>query len=90
LLVNFQETLRKRVKITDLKAMVVHGNTDWNLVKIETDSGVTGIGEAYWGRGVKDVMLGYLRQTVVGEGSYFRGKGSASDLNPVTTRMAIT
>lgn len=59
--------LRKKVKITDLKAMVVRGTTDWNLVKVETDSGLTGIGEAYWGRGVKDVILGYLRQLVIGE-----------------------
>ena len=59
--------LRKKVKITDVKAMAVRGSTDWNLVKIETDSGITGIGEAYWGHGVKDVILGYLRALVVGE-----------------------
>ncbi|HVA01618.1 MAG TPA: mandelate racemase/muconate lactonizing enzyme family protein [Terriglobia bacterium] len=59
--------LRKKVKITDVKAMVVVGNTPWNMVKIETDSGVTGIGEAYWGRGVKDVILGYMRDLMVGE-----------------------
>jgi Mandelate racemase / muconate lactonizing enzyme, N-terminal domain len=58
---------RERVKITDVKAMVVLGNTAWNMVKIETDSGVTGLGEAYWGRGVKDVILGYLRPLIVGE-----------------------
>jgi len=59
--------LRKKVKITDVKAMFVHAHTDTNMVKIETDSGITGIGEAYWGRGVKDVILGYLRQLVVGQ-----------------------
>src|SRR5438128_506026 len=59
--------LHKQVKITDVKVMVVRGNSDWNLVKIETDSGFTGIGEAYWGRGVKDVILGYLRQVVMGQ-----------------------
>jgi len=58
---------RKRVKITDVKAMLVHGNVDWNMVKVETDSGISGIGEAYWGRGVKDVILGYLRPAVTGE-----------------------
>jgi galactonate dehydratase/gluconate/galactonate dehydratase len=26
-------------------------------VKIETDAGVHGIGEAYWGPGVKDIIL---------------------------------
>lgn len=58
---------REKVKITDVKVMIVIGNTPWNMVKIETDSGVTGIGEAYWGRGVKDVILGYLRPLVTGE-----------------------
>ena len=46
---------------------------------METDSGVTGIGEAYWGRGVKDVMLGYLRQTVVGE--------DPLNIEPLCTKM---
>jgi len=59
--------LRKKVKITDVKAMVVRGNSEGNMVKIETDSGLAGIGEAYWGRGVKDIILGYLRPIVVGQ-----------------------
>ena len=71
--------LRKKVKITDVKAMFVHANTDSNLVKIETDSGITGIGEAYWGRGVKDVILGYLRQLVVGQ--------DPLDIEPLYTKM---
>ncbi len=59
--------LRKKVKITDLKVMLVRGVFDWPMVKIETDAGVTGIGESYWGHGVKDIMLGYLREAVIGE-----------------------
>ena len=31
--------LRKKVKITDVKCMIVRGTWDWNLVKIETDAG---------------------------------------------------
>ncbi len=46
--------LKKKVKITDVKCMIVRGTWDWNLIKIETDSGIYGIGEAYWGPGVKD------------------------------------
>ena len=38
---------RGKVKITDVKIMIVRGTWDWNLVKIETDSGLYGIGEAY-------------------------------------------
>ena len=71
--------LRKKVKITDVKAMFVHANTDTNLVKIETDSGITGIGEAYWGCGVKDVILGYLRQLVLGQ--------DPLDIEPLYTKM---
>jgi L-alanine-DL-glutamate epimerase-like enolase superfamily enzyme len=59
--------LRRKVKITDVKVMLVRGLFDWPMVKIETDAGITGIGESYWGRGVKDIMLGSLRQLVIGE-----------------------
>jgi len=36
--------LRQQVKITDVKVTFVHANTETNMVKIETDSGITGIG----------------------------------------------
>jgi L-alanine-DL-glutamate epimerase-like enolase superfamily enzyme len=70
---------RKKVKITDVKAMAVQGSTYWNFVKIETDSGLVGLGEAYWGRGVKDVILGYLRPLVIGE--------DPLDIDPLFTKM---
>jgi L-alanine-DL-glutamate epimerase-like enolase superfamily enzyme len=61
-------SLRKQAKITDVKAIMVKGPTaDWPLVKIETDAGVTGFGESYWGRGIKEIILGYLREAVLGE-----------------------
>src|SRR5438094_4246945 len=59
--------LRKKVKITDVKCMIVRGTWDWNLVKVETDAGLYGIGEAYWGWGVKDLVVNKLRPVVVGE-----------------------
>src|ERR1044071_2994683 len=58
---------QKKVKITDVKCMIVRGTWDWNLVKIETDSGLYGIGEAYWGWGVKDLIVNKLKGIVVGE-----------------------
>jgi hypothetical protein len=73
--------LRKKVKITDLKVMVVGkpgGNT---LVRIDTDAGISGYGEAYWGFGVKDVMLGYLRGTVIGQ--------DPLDIDPLYTQMIL-
>jgi len=75
------EPLRKKVKITDLKAMVVGipgGNT---LVRIDTDAGISGYGEAYWGFGVKDVMLGYLREVILGE--------DPLDIDPLYTKMIL-
>src|SRR5258708_35943698 len=56
-----------KVKITDVKCMIVRGTWDWNLIKIETDSGLYGLGEAYWGPGVKDLVLNQLKQHVLGE-----------------------
>ena len=71
--------LQKKVKITDVKAMFVQAHTQTNFVKIETDAGITGIGEAYWGRGVKDVILGYLRDLVIGH--------DPLDIEPLCTKM---
>jgi L-alanine-DL-glutamate epimerase-like enolase superfamily enzyme len=61
------EAFQKKVKITDVKCMIVRGTWDWNLIRVETDSGLYGIGEAYWGWGVKDVVLNKLKGIVVGE-----------------------
>jgi L-alanine-DL-glutamate epimerase-like enolase superfamily enzyme len=58
---------RKKVKITDVKCMIVRGTWDWNLIKIETDSGLYGLGEAYWGPGVKDLVLTQMKPLIVGE-----------------------
>ena len=59
--------IRGKVKITDVKVMIVRGTWDWNLVRVDTDAGVSGIGEAYWGFGVKDMILNQLKPLVVGE-----------------------
>lgn len=59
--------VRGRVKITDVKCMIVRGTWDWNLVRIETDAGVSGLGEAYWGYGVKDLILNQLKPQIIGE-----------------------
>lgn len=56
-----------KVKITGVKCMIVRGTWDWNLIKVETDSGLYGIGEAYWGPGVKDLVLKQLAPLIIGE-----------------------
>src|SRR5271167_3807742 len=59
--------LKKKVKITGVKCMIVRGTWDWNLIKIETDSGLYGIGEAYWGWGVKDLVVNKMAPIITGE-----------------------
>jgi L-alanine-DL-glutamate epimerase-like enolase superfamily enzyme len=59
--------LRRKIKITDVKCMIVRGTWDWNLIKVETDAGLYGIGEAYWGWGVKDLVVNKMKGIVVGE-----------------------
>ena len=44
------------MKITNVATAVIAGNFPWVLVRIETDTGVTGLGEAYWGAGVAELV----------------------------------
>ena len=59
--------VRPRTKITDVKCMIVRGTWDWNLIRVDTDAGVSGLGEAYWGPGVKDLILRQLKPLILGE-----------------------
>ena len=66
------------VEITDVQTTMVDGNFPWTLVRVYTDAGVVGTGEAYWGAGVPelieflgvsvldDASLGYFRRGIVG------------------------
>jgi len=54
------------MKITDVGTAVVKGNFNWILVKVYTDEGVTGIGEAYWGAGVVD-LIHESKSVIIGE-----------------------
>ncbi len=58
---------KSKIKITDVKCMIVRGTWDWNLIKIETDAGIYGLGEAYWGWGIKDLVVNKMKGIVVGE-----------------------
>lgn len=44
------------VEITGIETAVIEGNFDWNFVRVHTDVGVTGLGEAYRGGAVTDIM----------------------------------
>lgn len=54
------------VAITSIDACVVEGNFEWNLIKVETDVGVTGIGESYRGGGIPE-LVEYTNRFLVGE-----------------------
>lgn len=58
------------MKITDIQACVLRGFGEWVLVKIYTDEGMYGIGEAYpshsMGRGTKQAILG-MKWLLLGE-----------------------
>lgn len=46
----------RNVSITDVQTTVVEGNFPWILVRIYTDAGITGTGEAYWGAGEAEII----------------------------------
>jgi L-alanine-DL-glutamate epimerase-like enolase superfamily enzyme len=44
------------IKITDIRTTTIQANFDWHLIRVHTNAGVTGLGEAYWGAGVEDLI----------------------------------
>ncbi len=58
--------LQGRVRITGVKTAVVRSNYTWNYVKILTDSGEYGIGEAFCSPGIPGLVKRYER-TLVGQ-----------------------
>jgi gluconate/galactonate dehydratase len=57
---------KRDVEIIRIETAVVKGNFDWNLVAVHTDAGVTGIGEAYRGDAVTDIIK-YIEGFLIGE-----------------------
>jgi L-alanine-DL-glutamate epimerase-like enolase superfamily enzyme len=56
------------VEITDVACAVVEGNFPWNLIKVETDAGVYGVGEAFTGPASEYVE--FLKPGLVGENPF--------------------
>ena len=54
------------VEITDVQTTMVDGNFPWTLVRVYTDAGVAGTGEAYWGAGVPE-LIERMKPFLVGE-----------------------
>lgn len=57
---------RRDVEITDITTCVIQGNFEWNIVRVHTDAGVSGIGESYRGGKVTDIME-YMKRFLIGE-----------------------
>jgi gluconate/galactonate dehydratase len=54
------------VEITDVQTVTVDGNFPWTLVRVYSDAGVVGTGEAYWGAGVPE-LIARMKPFLVGE-----------------------
>ncbi|QCJ48229.1 mandelate racemase/muconate lactonizing enzyme family protein [Haloprofundus sp. MHR1] len=54
------------VEITDVQTTMIDGNFPWTLVRVYTDAGVVGTGEAYWGAGVPELVQ-RMTPFVIGE-----------------------
>jgi L-alanine-DL-glutamate epimerase-like enolase superfamily enzyme len=54
------------VEITDVQTTMVDGNYPWILVRVYTDAGVAGTGEAYWGGG-DTAIVQRMKPFLVGE-----------------------
>ncbi len=59
---------RKKVKITDIKTMMLDGPRTYTLVKIETDAGLYGNAEAYGspGLGIREAIDG-IKESLIGQ-----------------------
>jgi len=67
------------MKITDVKATTLKGYKDWNYVKVETDAGISGVGEAHPGEGITDAVTKRLRPMLIGQ--------NPLNVEPLYTRM---
>ena len=54
------------MKIKDIRTAEIQANFSWNLIRVYSDTGLVGLGEAYWGPGVMDVVAA-LKTILVGE-----------------------
>lgn len=54
------------VEITDVQTVMVDGNFPWTLVRVYSDAGVVGTGEAYWGAGIPE-LIERMKPFVIGE-----------------------
>ncbi|HZR44655.1 MAG TPA: mandelate racemase/muconate lactonizing enzyme family protein [Ktedonobacteraceae bacterium] len=54
------------MKITDIRTAIIEANFPWNMIRVYTDTALVGLGEAYWGPGIMDVVE-KLRPRLIGQ-----------------------
>ena len=64
------QTKEDNVKIIDVKTASLHGYNQWNYVHIETDEGITGLGEAHPGSGITGIVKQFKKSLVGAEPSH--------------------
>jgi L-alanine-DL-glutamate epimerase-like enolase superfamily enzyme len=69
------------MRITRVATALLQGNFEWLLVRVETDAGIDGLGEAHWGAGVEDAVH-RLGAELIGE--------DARDIDRLWRRMYLT
>ena len=67
------------MKITDVKATTLQGYKDWNYVRVETDEGIMGWGEAHPGEGISGLVVKRLKPLLLGK--------DPLDVEPLYTHM---
>jgi L-alanine-DL-glutamate epimerase-like enolase superfamily enzyme len=63
----------EHVKITDIRLMRLDHNNSigyWNLIRVDSDEGVWGLGEAYWGPGLHDIIEEFLKPQLIGQNPF--------------------
>lgn len=87
---------RGRVKIRDIKAMMIQGPRTYTLVKVDSDAGLYGIGEGYGspGVGVKEQILA-LKPDLVGKDplgidALYTGLGARTDGSAHSLMRAVS
>ena len=61
-----RQPANRDLAITDVQTTMVDGNFPWTLVRVYTDAGIVGTGEAYWGAGVPE-LVERMKPFLVGE-----------------------
>jgi L-alanine-DL-glutamate epimerase-like enolase superfamily enzyme len=59
-----------QIKLTDIKLMRLKHSDNlgaWNLIRVDTDQGVWGLGEAYWGPGLRIVIDELIKPRLIGD-----------------------